>query len=509
MSLLNRLNNLRFTDDTIEAVKFFKINGYFQEGLSPQKQYNLKKKYQHFIVKDNKLIYKYGGEYLIVVPTNEKEALLQKIYGDITQGLGKGFQKTYEMITDKYLNIKRQDIKDFLMKQPVFQLSRHPVKNHTVNKPYLPTKPYQVFAIDLVDMDMYKGYNYRNRYLFTCIDHFSRFAFAYPIRNKTPEDVLRAFKKVIDYNNGVMPSSILSDNGLEFKGKFDKFLKDNNIIHRLTKSYSPTSNPICERFNQTLRKLIYHNFIRTQSLNYTRDLQKLVDNYNTSIHSTTKFEPVVLFVSSNDSDLQEAEEIRQHGEMNLRKNAQRTLNKEKNEFSVGDFVRVDTAALYSEIRAKKKQGNTKEIIVKYSPEVFKIRSLIKRDSNNPDLENRRYTLSHLDNRPLLTQLKYNNPNKERGILRLFGSQLLRVDKPYDKYMTDSKLFQLNNFSEYKKKNVSIPTRLVVKRKKTNKKATEGGQDIDKAQKNTNENTNKKKRLPLALKNIQNYLNAPE
>jgi hypothetical protein len=61
-----------------------------------------------------------------------------------------------------------------------------------------------------------------------------------------------------------LPGEVLTDNGVQFTGKyakprrvevlFERVLRDNGITHRLTKVRSPTTTGKVERFHQTLRR---------------------------------------------------------------------------------------------------------------------------------------------------------------------------------------------------------------------------------------------------------------
>jgi len=135
-------------------------------------------------------------------------------------------------------------------------------------------------------------------------------------------------------------------------------------------------------------------------------------------------------------------------------------------FEVGDFVRVRTSSLYSSLRRMIKQGEKKNIMVTYSPEIFQIRSVLRK--SRPDLEdeeegmdryeNTQYTLfeilsdrdarletekaeirrnrdrhrPHLHRLPLLTEIKSNaRANQNRRHRRLFGDEMVLVRRAKD------------------------------------------------------------------------------
>ena len=93
-------------------------------------------------------------------------------------------------------------------------------------------------------------------------------------------------------------------------------------------------------------------------------------------------------------------------------------------YEVGDLVRVKVSALFSHVRELIKNGNKKYLSAKYTPEIYKIRSILMPD--NEGFENERYTISTLDGELLQTQLKYNNVNAVRKAKRFFASDFLKA-----------------------------------------------------------------------------------
>ena len=83
-------------------------------------------------------------------------------------------------------------------------------------------------------------------------------------QKKEPPDVLTAFLEAMAETGDHLCSRILSDNGSEWKGEFENFLKTNGIKHTYTKSYTP--EPHIESVNNQLRKIMKQVFVRNNSL---------------------------------------------------------------------------------------------------------------------------------------------------------------------------------------------------------------------------------------------------
>ena len=71
-----------------------------------------------------------------------------------------------------------------------------------------------VWQMDLVDMQAYKNDNNKYKYLLTCIDIFSKYSCAAPLKDKKSPTILEAIKK--NLNEGRKPRKIQTDAGGEF-----------------------------------------------------------------------------------------------------------------------------------------------------------------------------------------------------------------------------------------------------------------------------------------------------
>ena len=99
--------------------------------------------------------------------------------------------------------------------------------------------------MDLVDLSKESGSNYSIRYLLTCIDVFSKFAWAVPMKTKTADSTAAAFK--IIFKDGRVPRSIYSDDGNEFKGSCKSLLESKGVIIVITTSKQVKAVSECRR----------------------------------------------------------------------------------------------------------------------------------------------------------------------------------------------------------------------------------------------------------------------
>ena len=133
MSTQRKLNSL-LTSEKIKALK-----RYFQTGEKPP-QRGLRKRgiLEQFELKNDDLVYK--PEDLIIVEPEEIENVLTQLYNQLSKSLGKGITSFYKAVCSEYVGITRQDIANFLRKQPTYQLRLAPPKKLT-NRAILASYP--------------------------------------------------------------------------------------------------------------------------------------------------------------------------------------------------------------------------------------------------------------------------------------------------------------------------------------------------------------------------------
>jgi hypothetical protein len=142
----------------------------------------------------------------------------------------------------------------------------------------------------------------------------------------------------------------------------------------------------------------------------------------------------------------------------IKKVAKRNLDKTiVEQFKNGDMVRVLMSSLYSKIRTKIKEGDGKLLISKYSPDVYKVVETPEPVGEHKDFMKERYMLLDKNDKFVRTELKLNDPNKNRTAKLFFGSELLRVgennnDNMINKEFNNDDAFNINdgNFEEFKK-----------------------------------------------------------
>ena len=137
----------------------------------------------------------------------------------------------------KKYGITRSQIITWLQQQPGYTLHKPARRRFCRNKVY-------VNGLDLQSLSRWnRGY----KYLLTCIDILSKYAWVVPLKTKTGPELVKAFTKI--FQQGRKPDKLQTDAGTEFKNKtFQTFLKQHHVHHFVT--YNETKAQVVERFNK-------------------------------------------------------------------------------------------------------------------------------------------------------------------------------------------------------------------------------------------------------------------
>jgi transposase InsO family protein len=199
--------------------------------------------------------------------------------------------KLHKLAKEENPKITRKYVEYWLRQQKTYQLTKQKRARSTVQS-LIPTDVNKIHGMDLIIFENYADDNKGYKYILTIIDLFSKKAWAIPLKNKTADTLVKKYKKLLDGKHYTQPSSILSDNGTEFKNeKMAKLENDYSIRHLFAIAGRPESNGVVERFNYTLKKMIYRNFHVQKNKNWVDSLKQLVDNYNGQYHKSIKMPP--------------------------------------------------------------------------------------------------------------------------------------------------------------------------------------------------------------------------
>jgi len=133
------------------------------------------------------------------------------------------------------------------------------------------------------------------RYLLTCIDVFSKRAWAVPVRTKSGPDVTEAFEKILDDEQCNM---VQSDKRTEFLNSTFQSMLRRRGIHFCTSENEDLKASVVERFNRTLKTKMYRYFTHANTRRYVDVLDDLLHWYNNTYHRSIGMAPAEVSVGN-------------------------------------------------------------------------------------------------------------------------------------------------------------------------------------------------------------------
>ena len=276
----------------------------------------------------------------------DKEKIIKEIYENVATGYG-SIKDTHQQAKKKDPSIKYIDVKNYLDKLKHRQVQFKYKGSNSFISPH----PLFEFEIDLIDLTKKAQENDGFRYCMVSIDNFTKFAWASEIRTKQPNDLVNAFKNILDKMG--TPKQIYSDyEGSMQSEEFIAFLNKRNIKHITTIAGAHG----VERFNRTLKEKIQ---TRLDAMGLDRNkwlnqLYPVLNKYNNTVHTTIDMSP-------NDAKKRSNELV---VKWHLWNNANRERRYPKLE--VDDSVRV---------MVKKEAGKTKGYMPKWTTEKYNVMAI--------------------------------------------------------------------------------------------------------------------------------------
>ena len=248
-----------------------------------------------------------------------------------------------------YPSIKKREVQKWLSSRDEYTLHKLPRKLYQPRVTVEGTD--EQWCADLCDMSNIAQYNDGTNFMLTVIDVFSKKADAEPTRNKSGEAVTQAFKRILDRAEGRKPQNLETDKGKEFWNvTFRGLCESQNINHFSTESSNKAS--VVERFNRTLKNILYRYFTSSQSYVWKEALPAMIESYNSRWHRSINMAP---------NDVNNSNHKLVKKALYGRKIAQ------KRKIAVGSFVRI----------SKTKRTFHKGYLPNYTEEIFKVYKVLK------------------------------------------------------------------------------------------------------------------------------------
>lgn len=403
------MEHIVFTRSLVDEIKQFLLDGTVPERLCRSDYYKFKKRYStnEWKLKDKKLYHQERE----VIPVEDVPETLDRLYHD-PEYMQTSANRFYSRIAVDFAGISRTRVGEYLSTKRVPQMFKKPPKPEiaavmTYNK-------LEQMQIDFIDLKASTHANLGFRYVLTCIDHFSKYAWAFPL--KTRDSSLAAEKIRELFEQGHVPHVLHADNefqNAEFLGVCEKF----GVAFIHSYPYHPQSNGAIERWNKTLKQAIRKLQTEYQDLTFIDALQKLVSNYNNCIHSAHGMTPKQVYFGDAQTVAIAREKSLQYRQKKIFRGPTQDTNIEP-----GQYVRVALRSQAEERKKRtlKKQGDN----VQWSKEVYTISKHWKpRRKLQPhwyQVENKSQKFSRADILPVPVKTENEVPERPRFDVAFHG-----------------------------------------------------------------------------------------
>jgi transposase InsO family protein len=260
-----------------------------------------------------------------------------------------GIDRIYKAPRSTNRKVRRQDVEKWLLAQDVYTLHKRAKKRLSAEPRVHVSHMDEQWAMDLCDVKNISRYNNRCNFILTVIDVFSKWADAEPVPTKTAGNTTQALEAILARTNR-RPQKIETDHGKEFyNNTFAALCRREGIHHFSTQSSHKAS--VVERFNRSLKELMYKHFSAENTYRWIDVLGKLIDTYNSRYHRSIGMSP-------NEVTYQNEDEV------------YRTLYKKRpisgKKLKQGDLVRI----------SEKRHIFEKGYLPNFTEEVFKVAKVI-------------------------------------------------------------------------------------------------------------------------------------
>jgi transposase InsO family protein len=185
--------------------------------------------------------------------------------------------------------LTRKRVEAFLRGEQAYTLHRQARKHFARNKTYV-ARIDQQWQADLADMQQLMEQNDGYRYLLTCIDVLSKFAWVVPTKSKDAKHTLAAMRTLFRRARPRKPQRLQTDKGTEFFNRdVGAFLRQQGVQHFASQSDQKAA--VVERFNRTLKAKIWKHFTANNTRRYLDILQDFVSSYNRTVHRSIGMKP--------------------------------------------------------------------------------------------------------------------------------------------------------------------------------------------------------------------------
>jgi hypothetical protein len=226
----------------------------------------------------------------VCVPIELILDVLYSYHDNLISGAHLGLSKTLDKVSNRYYwPSMRADVIQYVNSCKDRQTKKSPLLPQAgLMVPMFTEAPFEKLGIDF--LGRFRPSQKGNTYIITATDYFTKWAICKAVPAATKEHAADLIIENVICVFGT-PKTLLSDRGVQFRAQFSQAIYERVAMrHVTTTAYHAQTNGLCEKYNQTLAKMISAYVSKSQDT-WDEGLQWVTFAYNSSINSSTGFSP--------------------------------------------------------------------------------------------------------------------------------------------------------------------------------------------------------------------------
>ena len=266
-----------------------------------------------------------------VAPTEEKDKIISAEYHDVTEGF-RGINETFKAVKQYGISMK------YLRGWYDRNVEKNTLEGKGKNSYVAPHTRYE-YQADIFEITDKQFVNQTYKYGLSVIDIFSKKAAVVPLKTKDERAWIAGLTKAFAELDG-KPQILMTDQDGALQKEFIKFMLLKKIKWIVTRTHAH----FVERFHRTFRGMLHKRLAHLmkggefKSLKFGNNLVTdaqwhamipyIIDTYNDTVHSVTKFKPNDAVEADNSTDVKANIELKAR------------FNRKYPPIHVGDMVRI-------------------------------------------------------------------------------------------------------------------------------------------------------------------------